>query len=224
MTNDGSGWQPSKVHPSAYIHKTAVIYENVTIDADVVIGAYCIIGAPPEYRGRESNMMGVHIGKGTRITGLVTIDSGSEKKTYIGENCYIMKHAHVGHDAHVGDGVTLSCGVKIGGHCVIEDDVNIGLNAVIHQKVTIPAGCMIGASAFVGVKAQLQRGHKYAGVPVRMLGLNVKYAGANTVKDDAFDVAVYGASLMHNFTHSEVEAFTQGANFAKNWIEQKNKK
>jgi hypothetical protein len=83
---------------------------------------------------------------------------------------------------------------------------------------------MIGASAFVGLKAQLQSGHKYAGVPVRMLGLNVKYPGNKTEKDDAFDVAVYGASLMHNFDHLQMEAFMQGANFAKDWIEQKNKK
>jgi len=173
MNNDGSGWQPAKVHPSAYIHKTAVIYENVTIDADVVIGAYCIIGAPPEYRGRESNMMGVHIGKGTRITGLVTVDSGSEKKTYIGENCYIMKHAHVGHDAHVGDGVTISCGVKIGGHCVIEDDVNIGLNAVIHQKQDIAIGCMIGMGSVVTKKLITQAFKKYAGNPAKEIGDNV---------------------------------------------------
>jgi hypothetical protein len=33
---------------------------------------------------------------------------------------------------------------------------------------------MIGASAFVGKKSELKRNHKYAGVPVKDLGLNLR--------------------------------------------------
>ena len=154
------------------IHSTAVIGKNVTIEDDVYIGPYCVIGMPAEWKGREHEDKGVLIKKGTRITGLVTIDSGVEKITTIGENCYLMKHSHVGHDAQLKDGVTLSCGAKIGGHSIIENNTNIGLNAVIHQKVTVPEGCMIGASAFVGKKSILKPFHKYAGVPVKELGSN----------------------------------------------------
>jgi len=154
------------------IHSTAVIGKNVTIEDDVYIGPYCVIGMPAEWKGREHEDKGVLIKKGTRITGLVTIDSGVEKITTIGENCYLMKHSHVGHDAQLKDNVTLSCGAKIGGHSIIEDNTNIGLNAVIHQKVIVPEGCMIGASAFVGKKSVLKPFHKYAGVPVKELGTN----------------------------------------------------
>jgi UDP-N-acetylglucosamine acyltransferase len=154
------------------IHSTAVIGKNVTIEDDVYIGPYCVIGMPAEWKGKEDVDKGVLIKKGTRITGLVTIDSGVEKITTIGENCYLMKHSHVGHDAQLKDNVTLSCGAKIGGHSIIEDNTNIGLNAVIHQKVIVPEGCMIGASAFVGKKSVLKPFHKYAGVPVKELGTN----------------------------------------------------
>ena len=154
------------------IHSTAVIGKNVTIEDDVYIGPYCVIGMPAEWKGKEDVDKGVLIKKGTRITGLVTIDSGVEKVTTIGENCYLMKHSHVGHDAQLKDNVTLSCGAKIGGHSIIEDNTNIGLNAVIHQKVIVPEGCMIGASAFVGKKSVLKPFHKYAGVPVKELGTN----------------------------------------------------
>jgi UDP-N-acetylglucosamine acyltransferase len=154
------------------IHSTAIIGKNVTIEDDVYIGPYCVIGMPAEWKGKENIDQGVLIKKGTRITGLVTIDSGVEKITTIGENCYLMKHSHVGHDAQLGDNVTLSCGSKIGGHSIIENNTNIGLNAVIHQKVTVPEGCMIGASAFVGKKSILKPFHKYAGVPVKELGTN----------------------------------------------------
>jgi len=157
---------------SNLIHPTAVIGSNVIIEDDVYIGPYCIIGMPPEWKGKEDQDFGVLIKRGSRITGMVTIDSGAEKQTVIGENCYLMKHSHVGHDAQLKDNVTLSCGAKIGGHSIIGEKTNIGLNAVIHQKVTVPEGCMIGASAFVGKKSVLKPFYKYAGVPVKELGPN----------------------------------------------------
>ena len=156
------------------IHQTAVINTNVIIEDDVYIGPLCIIGFNPEWKGRELDNKGVIIKKGTKITGLVTIDGGALQPTVIGENCYLMKHSHVGHDAELKNGVTLSCGAKIGGHSIIGENTNIGLNAVIHQKVEVPEGCMIGASAFVGKKSILKPFHKYAGVPVRELGENKK--------------------------------------------------
>jgi UDP-N-acetylglucosamine acyltransferase len=156
------------------IHQTAVINSNVIIEDDVYIGPLCIIGFNPEWKGRELDNKGVIIKKGTKITGLVTIDGGANQPTVIGENCYLMKHSHVGHDAELKNGVTLSCGAKIGGHSIIGENTNIGLNAVVHQKVEVPEGCMIGASAFVGKKSILKPNHKYAGIPVKELGENKK--------------------------------------------------
>lgn len=155
-----------------FIHPTALIGNNVQIGDNVYIGAYCIIGAAPEWKGKETEDKGVIIHNGARLTGLVTVDAGAEKPTVIGENCYLMKHSHVGHDAQLGNGVTLSCGAKVGGHSVIGDNTNIGLNAVIHQKLTVPAGCMIGASAFIGKKTEMKPNAKYAGVPAKYIGEN----------------------------------------------------
>jgi UDP-N-acetylglucosamine acyltransferase len=155
------------------IHPTAIIYPNVIIGEGNTIGAYCIIGSPAEWKGKEGSG-NVIIGNNNTITGLVTIDSGVNNATQIGDNCYIMKHAHIGHDAIISDNVTLSCGAKIGGHTIIAKNCNIGLNAVIHQKVIVPEGCMIGASAFVGKKSILKPFYKYAGVPVRELGENIR--------------------------------------------------
>lgn len=157
---------------NTFIHPTAVIGENVTIGDNCIIGPLCVIGYPAEWKGKEHNDLGVTILDNVNITALVTIDSGVNQKTIIGDNCYLMKHSHVGHDAFVGNNVIVSCGAKIGGHAVIESDCNIGLNAVIHQKVTIPKGCMIGASAFIGKKTELNPNRKYAGVPAKDIGEN----------------------------------------------------
>jgi UDP-N-acetylglucosamine acyltransferase len=156
------------------IHPTVVLGPNVTIEDDVYIGPFCIIGMPAEWKGKEHIDKGVIIKSGTRITGLVTIDSGVEGPTIIQNNCYLMKHSHVGHDALIGKNVIISCGAKVGGHAVISDGCNLGLNSVIHQKVIVPEGCMIGASAFVGKKSVLEPFRKYAGVPVKDIGSNVR--------------------------------------------------
>jgi UDP-N-acetylglucosamine acyltransferase len=156
------------------IHPTAVIGPNVTIMDNVYIGPYCVIGMPAEWRGREHEDQGVLIKSGARLTGLVTVDAGVVGKTVIGENAYLMKHSHVGHDAYLFEDVTVSCGAKIGGHAVVNKGCNIGLNAVIHQRIEVPEGCMIGASAFIGKKTELQPFRKYAGVPARDIGSNEK--------------------------------------------------
>jgi UDP-N-acetylglucosamine acyltransferase len=157
-----------------FIHPTAIIYPGVIIEPGAYIGEYCVIGSPPEWKGYEHIEGLVLIMSGARLTVLVTVDSGTHQRTIIGKNAYLMKAVHCGHDSIICDGVTLSCGAKVGGHSIIEKFCNIGLNAVIHQKVRIPEGCMIGASAFVGKKSILKPYHKYAGVPVKELGINAR--------------------------------------------------
>ena len=154
-----------------YIHPTAIIGDNVILGDNNYIGAYCIIGDPAEYKKHWGDKKGkVIIGNNNIITGLVTIDAGTEQVTYIGDDCYIMKHAHIGHDCTINNKVTISCGAKIGGHSIIEQYSNIGLNAVLHQFSHIKEGCMIGASAFY--KGESEPYSKYAGVPARKIGEN----------------------------------------------------
>lgn len=169
-----------RIHPTAFIDNTAIVDENVYVGPNVYIGPYCIIGFPAEYKGRSefgvgTQGSGVRILENTIITGHVTIDSGvGVNPTFIGKGCFLMKHSHVGHDAHLMDNVTVSCGAKIGGHAVIGQDTNIGLNAVIHQKCIVREGCMIGACAFIGKTLETQPYRKYAGVPARDIGENIK--------------------------------------------------
>ena len=154
-----------------FIHPTAIIGDNVTLGDNNYIGAYCIIGEPAEHKKYWDKPKGkVLIGDNNIITGLVTIDAGTEYETIIQSNCFIMKHAHIGHDCWIGSNVTISCGAKIGGHSTIKPNSNIGLNAVLHQFSEIEEGCMIGASAFF--KGESEPFTKYAGVPARKLGVN----------------------------------------------------
>jgi UDP-N-acetylglucosamine acyltransferase len=162
------------IHPTAEIHPSSVIYPNVTIGPNVKIGPLCIIGAPAEWKGHEHEDGGVYIGENVVITGLVTIDSGTKGRTVVEAGSYIMKHAHIGHDAYISVGVTIACGAKIGGHTLIGDYTNIGLNAVIHQKLNIPHSCMIGMGSVVTKKTEMEPECKYVGNPARYLSPNIK--------------------------------------------------
>jgi UDP-N-acetylglucosamine acyltransferase len=156
------------------IHKTAVIYDNVKIGDNVTIGPFCIIGAPAEWKGHEGSL-GVEIKDGAILTGHVTVDAGANNPTVIGKDCYLMKHSHVGHDAELDEGVTVSCGAKIGGHTRVNKGVNIGLNAVIHQKQVIAEGCMIGMGSVVTKSLATMPYNTYAGNPAKWIGTNDKH-------------------------------------------------
>ena len=166
-----------------YIHPTAIIYPNVHIGDNVYIGAYSVIGAPPEHpdevdpRDIDDNdyhvrgIHGVSIHDNTIIREHVTINGGFINDTIIGKNCYIMCHAHVGHDTIIGDNTTLHTSSVIGGHCQIETRCRIGLNATLHQHTTLASGTMVGAQAFV--KGNWNKPFRIlAGVPAKDIGPN----------------------------------------------------
>lgn len=161
-------------YPGNEISPLAWIHQDVQIGTGNKIGPFCVIGGPAEWKGHEESGR-VIIGNRNTFTGLVTIDSGAERYTRIADDCYFLKHSHVGHDASVHSGVTISCGAKIGGHSTVEAHANIGLNAVIHQKQTIAEGCMIGMGAVVTKKLITEPFRTYAGNPSRLIGVNDKH-------------------------------------------------
>jgi UDP-N-acetylglucosamine acyltransferase len=177
------------------IHPTALIGPNVTMGKDNYIGPYCIIGYPAEHkafwgwveteegRSRVPILGKVEIGSNNVFTGHVTIDAGTTEATVIEDDCWFLKHSHVGHDSKIGWGVTLSCGAKVGGHSVIESHVNIGLNAVLHQRSFIKWGCMIGMGAVVTKTLETHPYSKYVGNPARYLGPNILPNGIHSPSD-----------------------------------------
>jgi UDP-N-acetylglucosamine acyltransferase len=177
-----------KVHPQArvedgvaigngtIISAFCTIYSGVVIGENCYIGPGCIIGGPPEHPGinpMDEGLTGkVYIGNNVRLYGLNTIDSAVENiRTSVNSGCILMKGAHVGHDAYLHVGVTLSCGARVGGHSIIGMHSNCGLNSVIHQKSELAEGTMLGASAFIkGRHAEPYR--MFVGVPAKDIGPN----------------------------------------------------
>lgn len=168
-----------------YIHPTAIIGPNVVMGDNNYIGPYCIIGYPAEHKEYWPDSPitkwisnppygKVIIGNNNKFTGHVTIDAGTTGATVITDNVWMLKHSHVGHDAIIRKDVVISCGAKIGGHCIVGDGVNLGLNSVVHQWVSIARSCMIGMGAVITKKLITHPCRKYAGNPARDIGQNIK--------------------------------------------------
>jgi len=163
----------AKVRPSATIHPTAIIGPEVVIGERVYVGPYAVIGMHAEHRDthpRKDNPGPVIIGDDVIIHELVTVQGGHFGTTRVDRHARIQAHAHVGHDAHVCEHATISCGAKVGGESWVGPYANLGLNAVLHQKSTMAEGTFLGASSFG--KGVLKEWTIYAGVPARPIKEN----------------------------------------------------
>ncbi|MFA4905788.1 MAG: acyl-ACP--UDP-N-acetylglucosamine O-acyltransferase [Candidatus Margulisiibacteriota bacterium] len=161
------------IHPTAILGKGVQIGPYVVIGPEVEIGDRTIIGphtqisrwtkigkdnlihhgvsigaAPQDihYKGEKGQ---VSIGDKNTIREFVTVHlpAGEGKKTAIGNENFIMVHAHIPHNCSIGNQVVLGGFAGLAGHTTIEDQAVIGGMAGVHQFVRIGRLAMIGAQS-----------------------------------------------------------------------------
>lgn len=175
------------------IHPTSIIYPNVKIGDNVEIGPFCIIGSPSEIKNNYPlDNLGVVIGDNTIITGHVTIDGGSVKPTTIGDNCFIMKSVHIGHDCTIEDDVVLSAHSVLAGHVKISQYSNVGIGSLFHQFSLIGGGTMIGMGSVITKKSIIPPFSKMVGNPAKNIGDNL------FVKDKLPNTEIERINLKYN--------------------------
>jgi len=137
----------SGVRLLAHVHVTGV----TTIGDGTVVYPFSSLGTPPQsvhYRGGPTRLV---IGAHCDLRESVTMNTGTEDGggvTRVGDRCFIMVGAHVGHDCQVGDDVNLANNVVLGGHVSVGDATFLGGHVAIHQNVRIGEGAMMaGMSA-----------------------------------------------------------------------------
>jgi UDP-N-acetylglucosamine acyltransferase len=156
----------------------AVLLGPARIGDRVRIGPGAHVGGPPEIATMRQNdaWLGdldhheVVIGPDTVVRDHVVIHHGSVRPTAIGERCWIFSNAYIAHDVVVGDGVTVSAGVAIGGHATVRADANLGLNVSVHQRRSIGAFAMVGMGT--PVTRDIPPFATAYGVPPRVHGVN----------------------------------------------------
>ena len=122
-----------------------------TIGEGTVVYPFSSLGTPPQsvhYRGGPTRLI---IGARCDLRESVTMNTGTEDGggvTRVGDRCFIMVGAHVGHDCQVGDDVNLANNVVLGGHVSVGEHTFLGGHVAIHQYVRIGEGVMMaGMSA-----------------------------------------------------------------------------
>lgn len=128
------------------------------------------VGGPPEDRGWLKERTPSHtpvIRRGAWINAFATVDAGTRRSTWIGYCAMVMAHAHIGHDAHVGDFADVATGAVIGGWVEIGDGAKIGLNATVLPHRRIGEDAVVGAGAVI--TRDVLAGEVWAGNPARKI-------------------------------------------------------
>lgn len=179
------------------IHPTAVVGAAVELGDGNVVGPYTVIcgpcrigddnwigphvsiGGPAEFLGAphpsgwagQAAGAGVRVGDGNTLREFVTVNQGVHHETRIGDRCYLMGGAHVGHDAALDDEVVLASAVVLAGHVRVGDWANLGVGTTVHQRTRIGPGAMVGMSS--AVRKDVPPFTITVGNPARTTGVNL---------------------------------------------------
>lgn len=134
-----------KIWPHAYICTGTSIGEGTEIHMGAVVGH-----APQDltFKNKSTRLI---IGRNNIIREYATIHrgTGEDSPTVIGDSCYIMAAAHVGHDCRIGNNVILANCALLAGHVDVESSTFISGNVVVHQFCRVGELSMIGG--FTGI-------------------------------------------------------------------------
>lgn len=181
------------IHDTAIVDKSVKLGKNnfigafVVITGDVEIGdnnrfeSHISIGAKAQHRLSDKSF-GVKIGSNNVFREFVTVHSGIQNVTKIGNNCYFMNYSHIPHDAILGNDITVANSVQMGGHTIIDDYCNIGLNSTIHQFSHLGEGSMLGMGCVVTKNKAIEPYTIYVGNPCHKLKDNDYLIKKNNVE------------------------------------------
>lgn len=132
------------------IDSHAVLEGPLKLGRNNRVGAGAIIGGDPQYRAFKNEETSVEIGDDNIFREYVTINRGTVEGggiTRIGNNNYVMTGAHIGHDCHVHNNVTMINYSAIAGHVELFDNCLISAFVGIQQRSRVGRLAMMGGHA-----------------------------------------------------------------------------
>jgi UDP-N-acetylglucosamine acyltransferase len=152
----------------------AVVKGVTRIGARTIAHPGVVLGGEGQIRGNDFPEGRLEIGADCVLREMVSMHLGSRKGgglTRVGTKGYFMANSHVGHDCHVGDGVTFANSVALGGHVEIGDGVIFGGLAAVQQFCRVGKGAMVGG--LTGVNRDIIPYAMAFGDHVELAGLNL---------------------------------------------------
>jgi UDP-N-acetylglucosamine acyltransferase len=122
------------------IQSHVVIEGSVKMGVENFVGPGTVIGTPPQDATFQAKTRtGVEIGDANVIREHCTIHRAATEgsATILGNRNFLLAGAHIGHDARVGDGVTMANDSLLGGHVQIGDGAFLGGGSMFHQHVRV---------------------------------------------------------------------------------------
>lgn len=163
-----------KIGAGTKIHSHVVIDGHTEIGEENEFYQFCSIGAPPQdltYKGEPTRTV---IGNQNIFREYVSIHRGTKKEneiTIVKDNCLLMAHVHIGHDAVIGKKCIMANSVNIAGHVKIGDFVIIGGGTNISQFISLGRGSYIGGGS--GIDRDIPLFCTAYGNRVRLKGINI---------------------------------------------------
>jgi UDP-N-acetylglucosamine acyltransferase len=147
----------SVIERDVVIGDRSVLGPHVHVLGHATIGEACrihagaVIGDLPQDLGFKDEVSYVRIGRQCVIREHVTIHRGTKAGTVteVGNQCFLMAHSHVAHNAKLGDRVIMANGALLAGYVEVGDRAFISGNAGVHQFCRIGTTAMIGGGAIV---------------------------------------------------------------------------
>lgn len=113
---------------------------------------FSLIGGDPQDFTFTGQQVSLEMGDDNIVRESVTITRGTIKgggTTRIGNKCFIMAYAHIGHDCQVGDNVMMVNNATLAGHVIVEEFAVIGALSPVHQFVRVGKHAYIGGGTVV---------------------------------------------------------------------------
>jgi UDP-N-acetylglucosamine acyltransferase len=155
------------------------LYQNVYVTGWTEIGEGCvlhpgvIVGHEPQDAKYHGERTYCRIGRNNIIREYVTIHRGTtpESETHIGDECFVLAGAHIGHNCRIGNKVTIINDVLLGGHVSVGDQATLGGQSGFHQFVRVGELVMVAGTGLAVLDV----------VPFALTDTHGRIAGLNRV-------------------------------------------
>jgi UDP-N-acetylglucosamine acyltransferase len=163
------------VDEGTWIGPHVVINGPTRIGKQNRIHPFASIGDAPQDKKYGGEPTRLEIGHRNVIREYVSINRGTLQHggvTRVGDENWIMAHAHIAHDCRVGNRTVFANGASLAGHVSVDDCAILGGYTLVHQF------CAIGTHAFCAFGSVINKDVPpfvtVTGNPARSSGLNVE--------------------------------------------------